>query len=60
MDNEIPNASADSSATAEPVVPSEGRYPRRERRAPYRFNDFVPLNNVSDESSEYVVSNVMA
>jgi len=51
MDNATPNASADSTGTTEPIVASEGRYPRRERRAPSRFNDFVSLNNVSDELS---------
>jgi len=28
MDNATPNASADSTGTAEPIVASEGRYPR--------------------------------
>ena len=50
MDNATPNVSADSTGTAEPIVASEGRYPRQEHRAPSSFNDFVPLN-VSDESS---------
>ena len=51
MDIATPNTSADSTETAESIVASEGRYPRRERRAPSRFNDFVPLNNVTDEAS---------
>ena len=54
IDNGIvttPNARADTSAPVEPAVSSANRYPRQEHRAPSRFNDYVPLNYVSDETS---------
>ena len=54
IDNTIvttPNISVDTSSQAEPTMSSASRYPRREHRVHSRFNDHVPLNYVSDETS---------
>jgi len=42
------DVNTDSTVPEGPAVSSESRYPRRERQAPSRFNDYVSLNNVSD------------